>query len=180
MIARSLNEPDMFGEIFTRHHDTIHRYVARRAGAEQAPDLTTEVFVRAFRLRDGYDTNRSSARPWLYGIATNIIGDNIRSTRRRQRLHLAMAGLGEFDHADDADRIVDRVDAEQAGRQINQALSRLSEGDRNAIVLYAVEELTYQQISEALGIPIGTIRSRIFRARSILRELIGHLAQTPD
>ncbi len=180
VIAQSIDNPEAFGEIFNRYHDTIYRFVARRAGRGPAPDLTAEVFGRAFRLRTRYDTFRPLARPWLYGIATNVIGDHIRQTRRRERLHLAMLGLTDVPADEDMDRLVDSVTAQGGRRVINDALARLSVGDRNVIVLAAVEQLTYKEISEALGIPIGTVRSRHARARGTLRELLGHLRQTTD
>ena len=92
VIGRSIDDSEMFGIIFTRHHDTIYGYAARRTGHDQAADLTAEVFARAFWLRGPDAASRQIARPWLYGIATNIIGDHIRSIRRRQRLYLTGVG----------------------------------------------------------------------------------------
>lgn len=178
MIAASVADPDRFGVVFDRYHDTIFRYVARRVGIQAAPDVTADVFVRAFRVRARFDTSRESARPWLYGIATNVIGDHLRSVRRRDRLHLACYGLVDRQEVDWTDDMTVRVSAAQARGDINQALGRLSSGDRNALLLYAVEQLSYSEVAEALGIPVGTVRSRIFRARKVMRELIGHLEQT--
>jgi RNA polymerase sigma factor (sigma-70 family) len=178
VIAASVADPDQFGVIFDRYHDTILGYVARRIGSPAAPDVTADVFVRAFRLRARFDTSRESARPWLYGIATNIIGDHLRSLRRRNRLHLACQGLVDRQEVDSSEDMTARVSAALARDDINRALGRLSSGDRNALLLYAVEQLSYSEVAEALGIPVGTVRSRIFRARGVMRELIGHLEQT--
>ncbi len=180
VIARSIDDPDAFGEIFHRYHDTIYRYVARRAGREMAPDLTSEVFVQAFRARKRYDTGRALARPWLYGIATNIIGDHIRRIRRRDRLDSLVLGTAEASVDEDMDRLIDDVAGQGDRQAINAALAKLSVGDRNVILMAAVEQLTYLEISEALGIPMGTVRSRHANARRLLREQLGHLRQTTD
>lgn len=177
-IAASVDNPDRFGLIYDWYYHTIFRYVARRIGSQAAPDVTADVFVRAFRVRARFDTSRNSARPWLYGIATNIIGDHIRSVRRRDRLLRACQGLVNRQVDDSTDDTVARASAAHSREEINQALARLSPGDRDALLLLAVEQLSYREVAEALGIPVGTVRSRIFRARGVMRDLIGHLDQT--
>jgi RNA polymerase sigma-70 factor, ECF subfamily len=82
-IGASLTDPERFAEIFHRHWDEIYRYVARRLGPEAAEDVGAETFAVAFRGRDRYDLTRADARPWLYGIATNLIGQHRRAERRR-------------------------------------------------------------------------------------------------
>lgn len=180
VIARSLGDPEAFGVIFDRHYDTIHRYVARRSGPDSASDLAADVFTRAFVIRHRYDPGRESALPWLYGIAVNIIGDALRRLRRSERLYLALAGEELLPESAGIEQVPSRVAAAEAGRAINQALGRLAPRDRETIILYAIEQLTYSQIAEALGIPIGTVRSRLARARSILRELLAPLIQSDD
>lgn len=169
--------------IFDRYHDTIFRYVARRQGLDQAPDLTADVFVRAFRFRGRYDASRPNCRPWLYGIATNIVGDEIRRQRRADRLYLAVSGV-RVESPNPFEGTIDKIDAQRTGQELNAALSRLSTTDRNVLILYAVEQLTYQEVADALGTPIGTVRSRLARARRKLREHEGLLTafepSTPD
>jgi RNA polymerase sigma-70 factor (ECF subfamily) len=176
-ISRSLDDPEEFSMVYERHHDTIFRYVARRVGVAEAADVTSEVFLRAFRNRGRFDTSRESCLPWMYGIATNVIGDQLRQTRRRQRKYLALVGLNPSpSHAfDDAD---DHMVAAAVSGELDQALGALRKVDRDVLLLFAVEGLEYRQIAEALEIPIGTVRSRLSRARSKLRELIPGLAQT--
>jgi len=174
LIAASVADPEVFGGIFTRHVDAVRRSVARRVGLDDADEVTAEVFVRAFRLRSRYDPAQPVARPWLFGIATNVVGDHIRRSRRRERTYLAMLGIVERE-ADDGDRLAARVDAAGARSELNSALARLRPGDRDAFLLFAVDELSYAEVAAALRIPVGTVRSRIFRARSILRPLVGHL-----
>lgn len=178
VIAASVEDPERFGVIFSRHVDAVRRSVARRVGVDDADEVTAEVFARAFRLRARYDPDQPVARPWLFGIATNVIGDHIRRSRRRERTYLAMLGLGERE-ADDGDRLAARVDAARARAELNRALARLRPGDRDAFLLFAVDELSYAEVAAALGIPVGTVRSRIFRARSTLRPLVAHLGDGP-
>ncbi|MYX72056.1 sigma factor, partial [Streptomyces sp. SID3915] len=85
VVRRSLTDPDVFAELFHRYADDIHRYVARRLGAEAADDLMAETFVVAFQQRRRYDLDRPEARPWLYGIATNLVGGHRRAEARRLR-----------------------------------------------------------------------------------------------
>jgi len=173
------HDPNMFRIVFERYYETIFRYVARRQGINRADDLTSEVFARAFAIRHRYDMTRPLCRPWLYGIASNIIGDEIRRQRRSQRLHLAMIGL--HDESDDTfTRLDEQLTATQRASRLNQLLARLRSCDRDVLLLHGVEGLTYQEIAAALDIPIGTVRSRLARARYKMRELEAALPQTDE
>jgi DNA-directed RNA polymerase specialized sigma24 family protein len=110
VIGRSRNEPEVFEIVFRRYADQIQRYVARRIGADAADDVVAETFLLAFGQRDRYDLSRASARPWLYGIATNLIG-RYRRTEVRHYRALARAGV---DHV--AESFTDRVDAAVSAR----------------------------------------------------------------
>lgn len=171
------HDPNMFEVVFERYYETIFRYVARRQGVDRADDLTIDVFARAFEIRNRYDTSREMCRPWLYGIASNIIGDEIRRQRRSERLFLAMIGL-RVEPDDAFDRSDEQITANQQANQLNRSLARLRSSDRDVLLLYAIEELTYQEIADALSIPIGTVRSRLARARRKMRELEARLPQT--
>lgn len=156
VIARSFDDPEAFGAIFDRHYDSIYRYVARRIGRDSAPDLSADVFARAFQIRHRYDAGRESALPWLYGIAVNIIGDLLRRQRRSDRLYLALAGEVQNSEGDETEQVASRVAAEEAGKAINQALGRLAPRDRETIILYAIEQLTYSPKSpKRLSYPSG-------------------------
>ena len=168
VIASSLEDGKGFGEIFERHFPQIYRYVARRLGPEDAADVSGEVFVTAYRRRLDYDPARPDALPWLYGIATRLIS-NHRHAERRRLLLLARSvdGAGDSGAAfDDADA---RLDAQRLGPSVMDAIRRLSPGDRDALLLFAWADLSYEQIADALTIPIGTVRSRLHRARSALK-----------
>lgn len=171
-IAASLADPAAFGAIFDRHGTTLHRYLVRRVGASEADGLLGEVFRIAFERRAGYDTARAEARPWLYGIATNLVARHRRTEVRRSR---ATARLQARTEDTDADERVERlVDAAAASKQLPEviaAITQLPAGERDALILHAWEHLTYEDIASALEIPIGTVRSRLNRARRRLREL---------
>jgi len=170
-IELSLNHPEQFAVIFDRYAAQLHRYAARRLGPAVADDLVADVFLIAFGRRGRYDTGQASARPWLYGIATNLIS---RHRRAEARMYRALARTGVDPVAElDADSVASAVSAAAAGRQLAAALARLSDGDRHTLLLFAWADLRYEEIATALDIPIGTVRSRLHRARTILRTALG-------
>jgi DNA-directed RNA polymerase specialized sigma24 family protein len=89
IIGRSCAEPERFAALFDRHAPLIHRYAARRVGREAADDLVAETFLAAFGKRRQYDRRHSDARPWLYGIATNLVGQHRREEIRQYRIRQA-------------------------------------------------------------------------------------------
>ncbi|GAB2871899.1 RNA polymerase sigma factor [Actinoallomurus bryophytorum] len=175
-ISASLTDPERFAEIFHRHWDEIHRYIARRLGPEPAEDVGAETFTVAFRNRGRYDLTRTDARPWLYGIATNLIGQHRRAERRRHRL-LARTGAdrvsASFTDSSDA-----RVTAERLGPRVASVLAGLPAGERDLLLLIAWADLTYEEAAEALGVPMGTVRSRLHRVRKKIRRAFGDIDPT--
>jgi RNA polymerase sigma factor (sigma-70 family) len=171
LIQLSRQEPELFTELFRRHAPHIQRYVVRRLGANAADDIVAETFLLAFRQRISYDLTRADARPWLYGIATNLIG---RHRRAEIRLYRALARTGADPVTEPfTDRVDDRVSAGHASRQLAAALARLSAKLRDTMLLAAWSDLSYEEIAVALGVPVGTVRSRLSRARSRLRQTMG-------
>jgi RNA polymerase sigma factor (sigma-70 family) len=171
VIAGSVREPEAFAVIFDRHAPHIHRYLARRLGAEIADDLVGETFLAAFRRRDRYDLTRPDARPWLYGIATNLVSQHRRDEDREYRIRQSYApATSEVSHAD---RVAAAVTAQALRQLLTTALAELSGGDRDVLLLIAWEELTYEEVAAALTIPVGTVRSRLNRARKQVREALG-------
>jgi RNA polymerase sigma factor (sigma-70 family) len=171
VIELSRREPEQFTVLFRRHAPHIQRYVIRRLGADAADDIVAETFLLAFRQRDRYDLARTDARPWLYGIATNLIG---RHRRAEIRLYRALARTGADPVTEPfTDRVDDQVSAGRASRQLAAALARLSAELRDTMLLAAWSDLSYEQIALALGVPTGTVRSRLSRARSKLRHTMG-------
>ncbi|MDO3701606.1 RNA polymerase sigma factor [Micromonospora sp. C28SCA-DRY-2] len=171
IIERSVRDPEAFSAIFDRHAPYIHRYLARRLGVPAADDLVAETFLAAFRGRDRFDTTHPDARPWLYGIATRIVGQHRRNEEREYRLRQAyVPATSEASHAN---RVAAVVTAQSLRRPLLEALARLSDGDRDVLLLIAWEELRYEEVATALSIPVGTVRSRLNRARRLLRERLG-------
>lgn len=171
-IELSLLHPERFAVIFDRYAGQVHRYAARRLGPAAADDIVADVFLIAFRRRSRYDTSRASARPWLYGIATNLISRHRRSEVRMYRA-LARTGLDPVVEPD-ADRVADSVSAAAAGQQLATALAQLSTGDRHTLLLVAWADLSYEEVATALDIPIGTVKSRLHRARATVRSALGN------
>jgi len=168
LLRSSVDDPALFETIFERHYDAILRYARRRVGHEIGEDIAARTFVIALERRATYDAKRPSALPWLYGIATNLI----RHHYRDERIHLAaLARLPLDPEAEDVEDPA-RLDAERLRPALVSALAHLPQRDREAFVLFAVVELTYDETARALDIPIGTVRSRIHRARQRLREHI--------
>lgn len=171
VVAQSLDEPELFARLYDRYAPDIHRYATRRLGVGAADDITAETFLIAFRTRVRYDTDRPNARPWLYGIAGNLIGKQRRAEVRALR---ALARTGHDPVAESwAERADARVTAQSAHAPLAGALVGLSAGDRHVLLLVAWADLTYTEVAEALGIPVGTVRSRLNRARRKVRSALG-------
>jgi RNA polymerase sigma factor (sigma-70 family) len=178
VVAASLDDPSVFALVFDRHYDSVHRYLARRVGLDRADELAGETFTTAFDVRRRYGAEHPDARPWLFGIATNLVRHHRRSEARRLR---AYARLDRPANADGGFEGVDaRLDAQRLGPAIAEALTRLSDGDRDTLLLFAWADLRYEEIAMALRIPVGTVRSRLNRARRRLRELLGASGQYLD
>jgi RNA polymerase sigma factor (sigma-70 family) len=171
VIGRSRQEPEAFAEVFRRYAPDIKRYVTRRLGIEAAEDVVAETFLTAFRQRDRYDLSRPNARPWLYGIATNLMGRHVRAEVRQLRV-LERTGADPVT-APFTERSDERVSAEASGPTLAGALAALPHGHRDALLLVAWGDLSYPETAQALGVRIGTVRSRINRARKRLRRDLG-------
>lgn len=167
-IAASVEQPDEFVVIFDRHFQAVYGFLARRFGADAAPDLAAETFARALEARARYRPETPTALPWLLGIATRVGANERRREESRLRAYASAAGR--------ADVVVDTTGDGLLESQVAAALARLKRGDRDAVLLLAWADLTYDEIAAALAIPVGTVRSRINRARRQLRDA---LAETP-
>jgi RNA polymerase sigma-70 factor (ECF subfamily) len=166
LIAESIAAPECFAWLFDRHGPAIHSYVARRLGPDAADDLTAEVFLIAFQRRRAYNAAYASARPWLYGIATNLV-----ARRRRDEVRLLRAiarGGGDSPAESVAEQVTDRVAAQALRGRLASALGRLPRGQRDVLLLVA-SGLSCQEIAGAIGVPLGTVASRLARARRKVR-----------
>jgi RNA polymerase sigma factor (sigma-70 family) len=171
LIRRSQEDPEQFAALFDRYVQQIHRYVARRLGAQSADDIVAETFLAAFRRRGTYDMTQPLARPWLYGIATTLVARHHRSEERFLRA-LRRTGVDPLPEPM-ADTVVSRVAAHERERELAGALAKLSLGDRDVLLLVAWGDLSYEETAQTLGVPIGTVRSRLHRARRKVRAALG-------
>ena len=170
VIAASERDPARFGVVFDRHATVVFRYLVRRVGVDEAEPLLGDVFRIAFEKRATYDCTRPNARPWLYGIATNLLAQHRRREVRRIRATARVLARPE-PGGDPADDVAAVVDANALWPLVADAIATLPDGERDALVLYVWEGLGYDEIAVALGVPVGTVRSRLNRARLTLREL---------
>jgi RNA polymerase sigma factor (sigma-70 family) len=176
LIRRSVDDPKLFEEIFHRHHDVILRYARQRLGHDVGEEIAARTLVIAFDQRARFDARYRSARPWLFGIATNLIRHHLRD----ERVHLtALARLPIDPELDESD-VLDRLDALRRRPLLLQAFLELPPIDRDAFALLALSGLTYAEIAKALDVPEGTVGSRIHRARRFLRERIRGLEASTE
>jgi RNA polymerase sigma-70 factor, ECF subfamily len=158
-----------FGVLFDRHAQSVYNFVFHRtADWSVAEDLTSAVFLEAWRHRD-VELVRDTALPWLLGVATNLLRNHRRSLRRYEAV-LSRVPAPE-PHSDPAEDLVDRVDQERRMRRVLDLLSELPAPDQEVLALCIWTHLSYSEAADALGIPVGTVRSRLYRARARLREL---------
>jgi RNA polymerase sigma factor (sigma-70 family) len=166
LIARTSTEPEAFATIFDRHYDAIYRYAATRLGTSDGEEVAAQTFLVAFERVDRYDRRRPDARPWLFGIATNLIRHHWRSHGRAERANARLRGwLPARPYTDDEAGI----DLRTEDASLRRVLELLPVGEREVLLLFAWAELSYAEIAEALRVPIGTVRSRLHRARRAVR-----------
>jgi RNA polymerase sigma-70 factor (ECF subfamily) len=168
-LAASLTSPAEFAPVFDRHYDAVHAYLQRRVGPDAADELAAQTFLVAFERRARYDRSRPGARPWLFGIATNLLLHHRRQVVRQLR---AYARTGVDPVLDAFEGVEDRLDAAGLGRDLAAALAGLPAAEVEVLLLYAWADLSYPEIATALGVPVGTVRSRLWRARGRIRELL--------
>jgi RNA polymerase sigma factor (sigma-70 family) len=167
LIERSLRYPERFEMVFDRHYAAIHGYVARRLGSGLADDVASETFLIAFDRRARYELGQPDAAPWLYGIASNLVARHRRAEVRRYRA-LARAG-GEETVEGHSEGVAGRLDAQALRARLAAALADLKARDREVLLLVAWAQLNPEEAARALGIPAGTARSRLHRARAKTR-----------
>ncbi|MEV4113404.1 RNA polymerase sigma factor [Nonomuraea sp. NPDC049695] len=171
VIASSLDDPERFAAVFDRYAGTLYRYVSFRLGPERAEDLVGETFLIAFRRRHTYDTSYRDARPWLLGIATKLITGHRRAEISRYR---AMERQGPAPHVEGPEEAITRdLTARGSRAALLKALAQLPRGDRDVLLLVAWSDMTYEEAARALGIPTGTVKSRLNRARNKVRHALG-------
>ncbi|GHE60696.1 siderophore-interacting protein [Streptomyces longispororuber] len=165
------SDPDAFGELFDTYARSVYNHAYRLTGDwSTAEDIVSLTFLEAWRLRAGVAEEGGSLRPWLLGIATNVTRNQRRATRRHAAA-VARLPPGEA-VADFADEVAGRVDDEEQLALVRTALAKLRRADREVLALCVWSGLGYEAAADALGIPVGTVRSRLSRAR---RKLAKHM-----
>ncbi|MFI7075565.1 RNA polymerase sigma factor [Micromonospora sediminicola] len=163
-------EPARFGLLYERHAKVLHGYAYRRLGREAAEDVVAETFMKAFRARRTYDLSHPDARPWFFAIAIREIARHHRVEQARYRVLLRSAAeRGEGCHAD---QVADAASAQTWRRPLIEALTRLTRRERDVLLMVAWADLTYEEVARALGVPLGTVRSRLHRARQKVRKYL--------
>jgi RNA polymerase sigma-70 factor (ECF subfamily) len=162
-----------FEDAFEAEFPALHRYLARRLGFSAADDLSAETFAIAFRNWERLDADRPVA-PWLYGIAANLIRHH---WRKEQRMLRAYARTGVDPIVADHEEAAERVDAQSQQRAVADALAALRPADREILLLHAWAELSDSEIADAIGLPLGTVKSRLSRTRERLRNRLADIGQ---
>lgn len=160
LASAARGDADAFTPLIARHHATVHRFVARRLGATDAEDVVSETFEVAFRRAGTYRPETPTARPWLLGIAANLIRHH---SRQEAAMYRAYARTG----VDPATPAIEPPYADpHAARALAAALAELRPAHRDALLLHVLGELSYDEVAIALSVPPGTVKSWIHRART--------------
>jgi RNA polymerase sigma-70 factor (ECF subfamily) len=176
LLARSNVDPVTFELVYARHHDAVFGYLAARVGSANADDLVAETFLAAFASRDRFRPELGrDARPWLLGIATRRLGRHRDAERRWLRDGAAVTVDAP---ASEGERDVDaRLDAARVAPELATALAQLRPRERDPLLLHVICGLTYEEVGAALGLPLGTVQSRISRARTRLAGILDGVAR---
>jgi RNA polymerase sigma factor (sigma-70 family) len=152
-----------FGELFWRHNGAVHGYLARRAGRDVADDLVAEVWLRAFRGRGKFDLHYADARPWLYGIARNVLSSHWRLLSKVPPVVPAAI-------SDPWPELEEHLDEIEQRAALLKALDTLTNEEREVLLLVAWEQLSAAAIALMLDVPASTVRNRLHRARRCMRS----------
>jgi RNA polymerase sigma factor (sigma-70 family) len=169
LLAMAGSEPEALGELFRRYSRSVYAYCARQTGnLDLAEDLTSVVFMEAFRRRRKLQLSNASALPWLIGVANNVVRNANRSLRRYR------SALGRIpaptDSASSEENTMERLGAQEAIARALEAISALTQREQDVVLLVLWSQFTYAEAATALGIPVGTVRSRLASARVKLKD----------
>jgi RNA polymerase sigma factor (sigma-70 family) len=167
-------ESQAFEQLFDRHANAIFAFCLRRTGDRgAAEDLMSTTFLHAWRRRADMQQGTDGPVPWLYGIAANLVRRHLRGVYRRQAAMARVSAPGA--DPDPSEEVADRLDVAHRLDRTLEALGSLPESDQElfVFVLCVWQELSYEETAAALDIPVGTVRSRLSRARSRLRLALG-------
>ncbi|MGH9171206.1 MAG: RNA polymerase sigma factor [Acidimicrobiales bacterium] len=165
----SLADPAIFARSFHAHYQAIYAYCARRVDLSDAGDLASEVSVRAFRGKERFGPKSGAVKAWLIGIAAHVVTDYLRSRSRLNRCVEEFASARQLVANEPS---TDAIDDKQTLDKVISELRRLPDRDLEPLLMFAWDNLSYEEIATALGIAVGTVKSRINRARRRLRVAI--------
>ena len=175
-------DADAFAALFERHVDGVFRYCLSRCGSwHDAEDLVSVTFLEAWRKRSRFRPEKDTVLPWLLGVATNADRNRSRASRRHAEF------LGRLPHsdprngenqADHAEAVASRVDAERAVRELLATTAGLNDGERDVVILCLMNGFGQEEAAKALGVRVGTVKSRLHRARAKLADTNGTLEPT--
>jgi RNA polymerase sigma-70 factor (ECF subfamily) len=159
-----------FGQIFDDHARAVYRHAVRVTGDwAEAEDVVALTYLEAWRLRKRLRPDGGSVQPWLLGIATNVLRNTRRAARRHQKAMTRLAP--RRDVPDFADELVERIADAELLAATRVAFTRLRPAEREVLALCVWAGLDQAEVAEALGVPLGSVRSRLSRARGRLRQL---------
>jgi RNA polymerase sigma factor (sigma-70 family) len=171
-------DAEAFGELFTKHHNDIYNYCFRRTGSwAVAEDLVSVVFMEVWRTRRALSLESSSLLPWLIGVATRLTHRHHRTSARYDALIRRIPADPESAELDDV--VAGRIDDERRMAEVLAAVERLPRREQDVLAACVFAELDYAAAAVALGIPVGTVRSRLSRARRRLMTLTSDVAPLP-
>jgi RNA polymerase sigma-70 factor (ECF subfamily) len=179
LMSASVHNTEAFARVYDRHAARLYRYAVRRVGPDMAADVVSDAMLTALRKRDRYDATRPNARPWLFGILTREIARRRRVERNHYR---ALARVGTGDPLQDchADRVATALTAQSIRAPLAKAIAGITHRERDVLLLIAWEGLSYEEVADALHVPIGTVRSRLHRARRKIRAAFPDLSLGGD
>ena len=168
IIAASRRDPEAFEELFDRYWPALRAFCCGRAGTA-GEDVAAETFRVAFDKRGRYDLGYPDARAWLYGIATRLLQHHFRHGRRHAA---AVERSGRLQPHPEGGGAASDFERRLLGPEVAAAVDGLTDEERDALLLWAWADLRYSEIAQALGVPVGTVRSRLNRARQRVRDYL--------
>lgn len=160
--------PADIGGMFERYARDLLRYATQRVGEHAAEDVVAQTFLVAHEQRHRFDPERGEMLPWLYGICSNLLRRHKRTELRSLRQLAALPPVVESGSDE-------RIDAQRAVARVAAVLARLPRRQREVLLLFAIAELSYEEIATALDIPLGSVQSALHRARTKVRQALGDL-----
>jgi RNA polymerase sigma-70 factor, ECF subfamily len=167
----ALGNRHAFAAVFDRHAEAVFAHLLRKVGDyHEAEDLTSAVFLTAWRRRVEVSLDRDSALPWLLGVANHTLANRRRAMKRYRRLVAKVRPPADV--PDPADDIAERIDAEERAQALRRSIRRLPKHERDVVELCVWGGLDHPAAAVALGVAVGTVHARISRAKKRLGTLV--------